>query len=81
MHSGGLFFLSPQRTNHHPHQVSTQRDTGSIKSFFETGNGATALHAACENGHLGVVKVLATNGVNVNSRGMQGVTPLYSAIS
>eukprot|EP01048_Picozoa_sp_COSAG05_P007294 COSAG05_NODE_511_length_9092_cov_6.078839_2_plen_440_part_00 len=54
-------------------QVSTQRDVGTIKSFFETGNGATALHAACENGHLGVVKVLARNGVDVNSRGMQGV--------
>jgi ankyrin repeat protein len=107
-------------------QVQTKMDGafGSIKSFFETGNGATALHAACENvrtvhsrctqkswhgdtsfslcsfsvhshslwcllmavtnnkqGHLGVVKILATNGVDVNSRGMQGVTPLYSCIS
>jgi len=66
--------------------ASTQVDTsrggfGTIKSFFESGNGATALHAACENGHLGVVKVLATNGVDVNTRGMQGVTPLYSSIS
>jgi ankyrin repeat protein len=63
-------------------QVSTQHaDAGSIKAFFEGGNGATAIHAACENGHLGVVKVLAENGVDVNTRGMQGVTPLYSAIS
>ena len=43
--------------------------------------GATALHAACENGHLAVVKVLVAAGVDVNSRGMQGVTPLYSSIT
>ena len=32
-------------------QVSTKMDGafGSVKSFFESGNGATALHAACEN--------------------------------
>jgi hypothetical protein len=30
---------------------------------------------------VAVVKILVAAGVNVNSRGMQGVTPLYSAIT
>ena len=36
---------------HWTEQISTKMDGafGSVKAFFESGNGATALHAACEN--------------------------------
>jgi len=64
-------------------RIQLHRDSlfGDIKSHFEAGNGATALHAACENDHLNVVKVLVAAGVNVDSTAMQGVTPLYSSIT
>ena len=45
----------------------------------EVGNGATALHAAAENGHLEVVeKLLALGARQLGS--MQGATPLVTAL-
>jgi len=45
---------------------------------FETGNGATALHAAVENGHIDVVNLLLDNGVK-QTGSMEGATPLILA--
>eukprot|EP00439_Symbiodinium_sp_Y106_P046547 s5647_g5.t3 len=46
---------------------------------FEEANGATALHAACENGHLMAVQVLLDAGSRQLAT-MQGVTPLITAL-
>lgn len=48
-------------------------------SDFEQGNGATALHAAVENGHLETVRVLLEHGVR-QTNSMQGATPLITAV-
>merc|ERR1719270_1356680 len=45
----------------------------------EIGNGATALHAAVENGHLLAVRVLMKNGAKQLSS-MEGATPLMIAL-
>ena len=45
----------------------------------EIGNGATALHAAVENGHLEAAKVLLERGA-VQSNSMEGATPLVIAL-
>jgi ankyrin repeat protein len=45
----------------------------------EIGNGATALHAAVENGHLLTVRVLLRNGAKQLSS-MEGATPLMIAL-
>ena len=45
----------------------------------EIGNGATALHAAVENGHLEATKVLLEAGA-VQSNSMEGATPLVIAL-
>eukprot|EP00730_Choanoeca_flexa_P006526 TRINITY_DN12169_c2_g2_i5.p1 TRINITY_DN12169_c2_g2~~TRINITY_DN12169_c2_g2_i5.p1 ORF type:complete len:888 (+),score=255.09 TRINITY_DN12169_c2_g2_i5:75-2738(+) len=47
-------------------------------SGFEQGNGASALHAAVENGHIDTVKILLEAGVK-QLDSMEGVTPLYTA--
>lgn len=46
---------------------------------WEAGNGATALHNACENGHLKAVSALLDGGARQLST-MQGVTPLITAL-
>ncbi|CAE7228025.1 ANK1 [Symbiodinium natans] len=46
---------------------------------FEEANGATALHAACENGHLAAVQALLGGGARQLAT-MQGVTPLITAL-
>ncbi|CAE7391359.1 ANK1, partial [Symbiodinium sp. CCMP2456] len=46
---------------------------------FEEANGATPLHAACENGHLLAVQVLLDGGARQLAT-MQGVTPLITAL-
>merc|ERR1719419_712543 len=45
----------------------------------EIGNGATALHAAVENGHLEAAQVLLEAGA-VQSDSMEGATPLIIAL-
>eukprot|EP00054_Salpingoeca_dolichothecata_P010887 m.60490 g.60490 ORF g.60490 m.60490 type:complete len:793 (-) comp19191_c2_seq3:30-2408(-) len=45
---------------------------------FELGNGATAIHAAVENGHYDTVKLLLDQGVSQQSS-MEGASPLYIA--
>eukprot|EP00040_Diaphanoeca_grandis_P013536 m.68456 g.68456 ORF g.68456 m.68456 type:complete len:855 (+) comp23955_c0_seq1:215-2779(+) len=45
---------------------------------YEEGNGATALHAAVENGHIDVVKLMLKRGVK-QIGSMEGATPLILA--
>jgi len=45
----------------------------------EVGNGATALHAAVENGHLAAVRALLNGGAR-QLCSMQGASPLLIAI-
>lgn len=43
-------------------------------------DGGTPLYAACQNGHLDVVKALLSRyGIDVNKANMWGFTPLYVA--
>jgi ankyrin repeat protein len=54
-------------------------DSAMLHNFgFEVGNGATALHAAVENGHLEVVKALLSMGTP-QTASMEGATPVYVA--
>lgn len=56
----------------------TQKGSDPSAPGFEAGNGATALHAAVEEGHIEVVKMLLKH--NVSQRGsMEGATPLILA--
>lgn len=56
-----------------------EADLTTLQNFgFEAGNGATALHAAVENGHLDVVKALLSRGTP-QSASMEGATPVYVA--
>jgi len=51
----------------------------SLHNFgFEAGNGATALHAAVENGHEEVVRVLLSRGTP-QTASMEGAVPVYVA--
>ena len=52
-----------------------QKGSDPSQAGFETGNGATALHAAVENGHIDTVKLLLKSGVK-QSGSMEGATPL-----
>eukprot|EP00966_Prymnesium_polylepis_P032329 752238-Prymnesium_polylepis.1 len=45
----------------------------------ERGNGATALHAAVENGHDGAVGLLLARGA-AQTDSMEGATPLIIAL-
>ena len=58
----------------------TMHQKGSDPSMpgFETGNGATALHAAVENGHIDSVRLMLKHGVK-QSGSMEGATPLILA--
>eukprot|EP00092_Neocalanus_flemingeri_P024493 GFUD01026561.1.p1 GENE.GFUD01026561.1~~GFUD01026561.1.p1 ORF type:complete len:899 (-),score=198.15 GFUD01026561.1:15-2711(-) len=68
-HGGHLIALSSEEqiTGHYP-----MKNT-------EIGNGATALHAAVENGHLETSKILLESGA-VQSDSMEGATPLIIAL-
>lgn len=39
----------------------------------------TALHLACENGHVAMVSFLIESGANINTKGLGGSTPLHGA--
>jgi hypothetical protein len=56
----------------------TQKGSDPTGPGFEAGNGATALHAAVEEGHANVVKMLLKHGVK-QSGSMEGATPLILA--
>ena len=43
------------------------------------GNGAQALHAAAENGHVFAIQALVEGGADINSLGALGITPLAIA--
>lgn len=45
----------------------------------EPANGAEAIHAAAENGHLGVIKILLQYGADINSVTI-GISPIYMAV-
>ena len=50
-----------------------------LRNFgFEAGNGATALHASVENGHMPVVRALLDGGARQGTS-MEGSTPLMIA--
>jgi len=68
-HGGHLIALSSEEQNagHYP-----MKNT-------EIGNGATALHAAVENGHFEAAKVLLESGA-LQSNSMEGATPLIIAL-
>lgn len=68
-HGGHLIALSTEEPNtgHFPMKNK------------EIGNGATALHAAVENGHLEAAKILLESGA-VQSDSMDGATPLSIAL-
>merc|ERR1711964_359933 len=57
--------------NPYPHQVGSDPSGPG----FEVGNGATALHAAVENGYLKAAKLLLDAGAKQLSS-MEGVSPL-----
>lgn len=42
--------------------------------------GYTALHAAAENNHVEVIRLLVSNGADINARVVTGMTPLDMAI-
>ena len=42
-------------------------------------DGDTALHVACQQGHVDIVNLLLTNGASLNVRNMQGLTCLETA--
>lgn len=44
-------------------------------------DGRTALHLACEEGHLAVVKYLVSAGADINSEDRWGSTPIRSSLT
>jgi ankyrin repeat protein len=62
--------------------VNTYKDSININSFSAEGKDEkqTALHLACENGHVEVAIVLIEQGANINAKGLGGDTPLHGAI-
>lgn len=68
----------PRSTNSLTTQVCTASGFYSPRNT-EVGNGATALHAAVENGHLATVDALLAGGAK-QATTMQGVSPLLLAI-
>ena len=74
-------FVMPQgKTSTHMIPVSGEGSGGfyPVKNT-EVGNGATALHAAVENGHLEAARALLEGGA-VQSNSMEGATPLVIAL-
>ena len=62
-----------------PQQVwESQEGSDPFGAGFKMGNGATALHAAVENGYLDTTRLLLEEGA-VQSDSMEGATPLMSA--
>jgi ankyrin repeat protein len=61
-------------SNKYPNQAGSDP----FAAGYEVGNGATALHAAVENGHLEMTRMLLEAGA-IQSAAMEGCTPLCSA--
>jgi ankyrin repeat protein len=62
--------------------MSTYKNSININSFSIEGKDEkqTALHLACENGHVDVAIVLIEHGANINAKGLGDDTPLHTAI-
>ena len=74
-------FVMPQG-RHGGHLISLGQ--GSVGGHYpvkntEVGNGATALHAAVENGHLETARVLLAGGA-LQSDSMEGASPLVISL-
>ena len=72
------------RGKHGGHLISLGPGEASLGGHYpvkntEVGNGATALHAAVENGHLETARALLTGGAR-QSDSMEGATPLVIAL-
>ena len=51
------------------------------KPFYPMDVGCTALHAACQYGKLGIVKLLVDKGVDINAKDINHSTPLHHALN
>ena len=75
-------FVMP-RGQHRGDLITVSGDSGQSGYYpvknTEVGNGATALHAAVENGHLQTVRMLLKNGA-LQGDSMEGATPLVIAL-
>ena len=75
-------FVMP-RGQHRGDLISVSADSAQSGYYpvknTEVGNGATALHAAVENGHLQTVRMLLQNGA-LQGDSMEGATPLVIAL-
>lgn len=63
---------SKQLSNNHPGDVGLSLNS-------QPSNGAEAIHAAAENGHLDVIKILWKHGVDINTVSI-GISPVYIAV-
>jgi len=79
-----VFAQQKRRANRHlvPIDASSGAHTARydyLNKNSEIGNGATALHAACENGHLDAARVLLNAGAK-QLDSMEGSTPLVISL-
>ncbi|VDI42961.1 serine/threonine-protein phosphatase 6 regulatory ankyrin repeat subunit A [Mytilus galloprovincialis] len=76
-------FLACQRGNFETVKYLLDLNGKNINSRVDTRkkrvNGLSALHTACINGHLDIVKLLVNVGVNLNDTSNKGCTPLFQA--
>jgi ankyrin repeat protein len=75
-----ISFSMPNIISHSIEKFDTNKNAENINIInSEAGNGAEAIHAACENGHSEVVSALIEGGCNINSMSI-GVSPLHLAV-
>ncbi|CAM9461812.1 unnamed protein product, partial [Ectocarpus fasciculatus] len=79
-HGANASYHMPTSTQTDFKQLSSNRlDEATIELNSEPANGAEAIHAAAENGHLPVVKVLLKFGADIDTVSI-GVSPLHLAV-